>query len=143
MTSLVHWGATFQYRGLLYQGAFLWPLTCYLLAPHRPFCGEVCLRKQTQKPGRVPRAPGHLAVLVELLLSMCQAVLGASNISKDPCPRSRETSEATVNTVNYLLCLHVKSPWRGRRSRRGGEEAEGGRQGEGQTRGPGRLCLAE
>lgn len=64
-----------------------------LLAPHRPFCGEACLRKQTQKPGRVPRAPGHLAVFVELLLSMCQAVLGASSISKDPCPPSRETTQ--------------------------------------------------
>lgn len=51
---------------------------------------------------------------------MCQAVLGASNISKDPCPPSRKTSKARVNTVNYLLCLQVQSPGRGRRSGRGG-----------------------
>lgn len=47
-------------------------------------------KEARSQPGKVPEAPGQLAGFVELLRSVCQAVLGASKVSKDPCPPSRE-----------------------------------------------------
>lgn len=58
---------------------------------------------------------------------MCQAVLGASNISKDPCPPSRETSEARVNTVELSAMLageksvEGEEKWKGKGGGRGRE----------------------
>lgn len=74
-------------------------------------------KEDRSQPGKAPEAPAHLAGFVEHLQSMCQAVLGVSKVSKDPCPPSRKIGRQDHrNTANYLLCLQVKSPRRGRRS---------------------------
>lgn len=65
-----------------------------------------------------------MAGFVELLRSMCQAVLGASKVSKDACPPTREDRQARPHEHGELSAMLAgeKSTegekWEGRRQRR-------------------------